>query len=847
MKNIILKAVVFIIVVVGTAFLVNKINNANLDKATKEMAESTLPIVYCESNGRMLNPMVGYRQVMATTLMRDSIIPLNDGYGVDILLDDPFGYGSEYSYELRTIAGDSLVEEGELEPKGSNGFEQQFFVRFRMDMQPNQEYVLVFIIKNEDDEAVRFYTRVVNTPEHHMTEFLDFAADFHETTFVKKVNEDEGNMVYDRLVTTGEGADNNLSHVNLSSSYGMVTWGSLEPVVVSDIVPYVTEIDKNYGVIKYSYVVESVQNDTDHYYYVDEYYSLLFDEHTKEIKLLSFDRYMDSVFDESYISKSRNSVSMGISDEDVEYISSDENTKLAFVKAGQLWLYDYDAQQLGKIFSFSEGKYADDRTNNRDSDINIVRMDDDGNIYFAVYGYMSRGEHEGKNGISLYYYNSGDTIITEKIFIECDEPFNVMESEMGRFTYFDENECFYYLLDGAVYKIDLKEMTQEQVVSGLISENIMVSGNRNVIAYPNTDEEQEVTEIIIKNFDTGQEFAETAEGNDRLLALGFVQNDLIYGVSDKNDIVISSYGEAILPLKKLYVVEPGGSILKEYSKSGIYIMDANVVDERIYLDRAVKQNNFFVSTDEDIISYKNPMEESNINKTYFYDSYAMNILDLTFPSNIYIPETAKLVMAKSGKPEDYEKFSIKTSVRDGSYYVFDDGNFRGEYKSAGKAIVNVSGNNTGLVVDGEGNIVYRALDATSYNTVADAIDEYPCSRKEDTKMVCAYMCIEYLNSDIKYEDVAVYSEWEDAFEELTYGVGINISGIELETALYFLDRDIPFAACVDDGRYVLVVSYNSTHIRYYDPMKGEEVRVTRKYFEEILSMQGNTMYTYTSQ
>ncbi len=50
------------------------------------------------------------------------------------------------------------------------------------------------------------------------------------------------------------------------------------------------------------------------------------------------------------------------------------------------------------------------------------------------------------------------------------------------------------------------------------------------------------------------------------------------------------------------MVEPGGDILKEYSKSGIYIMNASVEDEKIYLSRAVKKNNFFVNTDEDILT-----------------------------------------------------------------------------------------------------------------------------------------------------------------------------------------------------------------------------------------------------
>ena len=109
------------------------------------------------------------------------------------------------------------------------------------------------------------------------------------------------------------------------------------------------------------------------------------------------------------------------------------------------------------------------------------------------------------------------------------------------------------------------------------------------------------------------------------------------------------------------------------------------------------------------------------------------------------------------------------------------------------------------------------------------------------------MCVEYNNSNVEYSDIMACDSWENAFAEYTLGVGINISGIDLDTALYFLDRDVPFAACIDDGRYVLVISYNSTHIRYYDPVLDEEVKVTRKSFKSSLSMHGNTMYTYTSQ
>ena len=153
----------------------------------------------------------------------------------------------------------------------------------------------------------------------------------------------------------------------------------------------------------------------------------------------------------------------------------------------------------------------------------------------------------------------------------------------------------------------------------------------------------------------------------------------------------------------------------------------------------------------------------------------------------------------------------------------------------------------GLVVDENGNTVYRSIAADNYNTIAADITEQPCESVEDSLLTCAYMCIKYLDRDANYDDIMSCDSFEDAFEKYTFGVGINISGIDLSTALYFLDRDIPFVARIEEGQYVIVISYNSTHVRYYDPTVDGEVKVARKKFEDSLSVYGNTMYTYASQ
>ena len=226
--------------------------------------------------------------------------------------------------------------------------------------------------------------------------------------------------------------------------------------------------------------------------------------------------------------------------------------------------------------------------------------------------------------------------------------------------------------------------------------------------------------------------------------------------------------------------------------------------------------------------------------------YAYTEQMLKFPSNIYI-SAASPMMTKYSDVAPEKDFKLETSTRENSFYVFGNTGYKGEYQSAGSAISAVVQSGNGLVVGSAGDTIYRSIEAESYNTVADYIDEMPMPYKDKTLMACAYMCMDYMGEKLEYTDIESSTGWEQAFADYTHGVGINISGIDLDTALYFLDRDVPFCACIDDGRYVLVISYNSSHIRYYDPFAAEEVKVTREEFENLLSMQGNTMYTYTSQ
>ncbi len=847
-KNIILRVMVFIFMATVTAFFVNKLNNAGLDKVAKEMDEPTLPIVYCQLEGDVVNRMFGYTHTMSTSLMREGIVPLNNQHGVELLIDDDHGFGKKYSYQLRSIAGDSLVEEGELELGSLISGYRHCNVALRMDLRENQEYVLVFIIEGKDGRTARYYTRVVDLEQNNAHKIVEYAHEFHTTAIKKTSSAVANNVVYDALKYTGFDYYDDLSHVDIAASYKLMTFGDLKPNVITEVATTITEIDKDYTVVHLQYVMEAESGGATHYYNVDEYYTGVYDKSNGSVELLDYHRYQESMFDTEYIYKDSNSIAFGVtSDDNVEYVTAEENEKLAFVREGELWYYDYATTSVTNVFSFNQGDYTDIRSMNQAMDINIVSMDDEGEMYFVVYGYNCRGDHEGKNGISLYHFSPTDYKIEELFFVTVDEPFDIMEQEVGKFSYYDKKGHFYYLLDGAIYDVNLMTMEQSAIASGLSSDKYAVSKNRRVVAYPNSDLKEETTQIIIHDFATGEVTYEKGDENDRFAALGFVGDDLIMGVANYEDVYIPSDGEAILPFYKVSIIDPIGNVLKEYEKTSIYIMDAIVQADKIYLERGIKRNNFFEDAEPDFISYKPEEDENAMIEKTVYDMAAYDEEHLIFPSYIYISESNRYIMTKAKVNDRYKALEVKTSTNPESFYVFNDVGYVGEYASAGTAIIAVNEMAAGQVVDSKGNTIYRSIEANSYNTVADQLYEVPCDSKEDSLLTCAYICMDYEGNRVELADVLACDGWENAFETHTLGVGINISGIDLSTALYFLDRDIPFAACIDDGRYVLVISYNEAAIRYYDPVLDEEVRVYRDEFEESLSKQGNTMYTYTAQ
>ena len=73
-------------------------------------------------------------------MLRDCITPVTDDKKVTFAVDDKNGYAKTYSYELWSISGDSLIENGDLTSDTEENGYRIFDIDIRMDIKPDTEH-----------------------------------------------------------------------------------------------------------------------------------------------------------------------------------------------------------------------------------------------------------------------------------------------------------------------------------------------------------------------------------------------------------------------------------------------------------------------------------------------------------------------------------------------------------------------------------------------------------------------------------------------------------------------------------------------------------------------------------
>lgn len=815
MKKTIIRIAVCVVVFLASALIIGSIMNQGHNNMTMEMAPATLPMITMESGGVACNELHGNTVEMDVAYQKDCITLLGEGRQANFIVDT---FGREItgiSTEVRSIDGSRLIENSEVTGWKANGKSFSVSLTLKDLIDTNTQYSLTLILELEGEQKVYYYTTILWNDDVHISEILEFATDFHGKLYDKEVARE----LTKYLEPNSKLTDNGTFHkVNIHSSFQQITWGSLEPVQEDAASIRLTQISGNVASLLMDFVVSTGEGKNKIYYNVEEYYRVRYT--SERMYLLDYERTMTQIPDTTRM-YANDKILLGITDENVDMMESADGNTVVFSDMGQLLSYNAATNGLTVIFSFYDKDNADRRTLYDNHGIKILDVDEGGNVKFAVYGYMNRGRHEGETGIQIISYDNSLNTIEEEVYIPYSKSYAVLKDEMEQLLYRNRQQHVYFFLENGVYDVDLENRSAEQLVSIRQDDSLQVSENHEIIVWQEGDDINHSNQLNVRNLNTGEQTVIRAEDGEAIRPLGFMGEDIIYGVARESDIRTENSGQIFYPMYKVCISNSSGDNLKEYGQDGIYIVDCAIEGNQITLSRIQRSENGSYQEILDDQIMNNVEEEPGQNKVVtadidIYERYVQIQTKTTIDT-----KTIKVLNPKEVVFEGGRELTLDAVSEVSRYYVYNAYGVQGIYSAPGKAVKEAY-DSAGVVANDRGITVWLKGNRVSRNQIM-AIKEESVTDQKNSLTVC-------LDNILRHAGITRNTEYDLAqgktaiqiLEENMTGVQVlDLSGCSLDAVLYYVNQDIPVLAILEDGEAVLVTGFNEFNVVIMEPSTGK--------------------------
>lgn len=535
------------------------------------------------------------------------------------------------------------------------------------------------------------------------------------------------------------------------------------------------------------------------------------------IRLLDFQRSASLVFDGTLPVYTNDGVVLGVRDKDVEYMMNDSATVVAFVQEGDLWSYSPGNGKVNQVFSFRKTEDGDFRDSRTQHDIKIVRVSDEGDIDFVLYGYMNRGDHEGYEGIGVYHYDHDKNVAEERAFIPVSESFEFLKKDLEKLSYVNEKNELFLLLAKNLYKVNIEENTSEVLEEGIKSTNFVASDNNDHAAWLVSagDEKGNIKEI---DLDTGETRLIAPEKGQRLRAIGFMNEDLIYGILQKSDILTDADGHKSEGIRVLRIEDFDGNVKKEYQRDGLYITDISVGSTLIEFELSAKSGD---------TSYVAQKKDNIMNNK----KAAANTVKIELASASRTGVRVKLVLNGTAQTDSplalYAKVSsskqkdivLDTQIpQEATYYVYGQGGLDSTYTDPAKAVLRAD-ELGGVVLNRAQQYIWER--GNKKTKIQIDTSDLPDAVLQGTLDVTA------LKKSLKKT-----------------GTVLDLSGCSLDSVLYEVSAQRPVIAKTGTNTSVVIIGYDEYNTYLYDPVKKEIYPYGMNDSTDLFQKAGNVFITY---
>lgn len=783
-------------IVMGIAFVITmavtfvSLKGEQGDKMYTTFETSNIPVVYMQTeNGRLINPSNGYITDIGARGVFNGITPIYEDRSLNVSF---YNYGSRVtalSYQIRDIETDQLLEDTVVKNIDNQEDYASATLNIKNLIEKDREYLLTLKISTDKVSDVRYYERIIWSEGLLLDEKLDFALAFNGYTY----NKDALSNISKWIETDETGDNTNLGKVNIHSTRAQIGWGNLTPRIEGNITPVIYELTPSSAQISLRYRVVTATSQTEYEAYsVSDYYRLA---QTKdEIYLMDYERKADQVFDAYNDLQSSGRINLGIKSSltDIEAMADAKGKYSYFVQNGNLWCYARGDNKFTSVFSFSTSGEYSTREIDDEHGIDIISVDENGDVWFSVYGYMNGGEHDGAMGVSLFKYIYSDNIVTESVFIPVNVPFNMMRGNTGDVSYVN-GDTYFVKINQYLYSIDLTSDEYMLITDKLYDGTYAVNKSGTKIAYHESHTVNSNNVIRIYDFALDEEKIITGadygggKKSDYLKIVGYVGDDLVYGMASPTDI-ISDTLNPIFPMYTIVILNDDYFVMKKYSDEGNYVYSAEIDGMRVNMWRVTKkEDGTYEDTSIDQILSKEENSNDRIYTEIVTTTARQKELYLNIPTSSGDIKTVALRYAKEIQFMDNQTYNMDMDYRfDTGYMIYGMGNYEGKYAEIKKAI-NAASAGYGFVIDADGRYVWK---------------------KTEGNIPVMWNAENITVSPDRYQ--------------------YNLTGVSLDNVLYYVSIGKVVAAKMGEDKYVYIYDYDKNNIIYYDDEVLKEVTLDRE-------------------
>ena len=838
------KAGILIAVFVLAILISSLVLNQGTRDITVGLSDPDLPRVSFQVRNQRVNALEGYVNEMDITAMRDTITPIADDGLLDMYLEAGGQEIAGIRYEVYSLNGEEVYLQNAVKELS----DEQVTLELGSALPEGvQEAVLRVALRvgSDEEKEIFYYTRIERQDELSIKECMDFAKDFHETTFTG--DKDDEIAWY---LEPDETADNTtLQTVNIHSNLFHVCWGDLEPEVSTEVEWSIKESNTVYTSLLAKYQVTAVgDREETETYNVREFFRVRCS--GGEMYLLDYNRTMNEVFNGDLKIVDKDGILLGLSESEVSYEANAKGTVVSFVQDRDLWTYNRKKNELSLVFSFANMEGYDARSRNDEHQIRIISVDDSGNTTFAVYGYMNRGEHEGQVGVDVYYFDIAQNAVQEKAFIPSTKAFAIAEDELGKMVYFNqEQQLLYVLAGGVLYQVDLEKDKQEILAENLEEGQYVVSDDGHLMAFQPDGELNTAQEVCVLNLANGESYTVNASreeeetedkgwhfsgfgGKDKkeetpaeaVRPLGFVYNDFVCGYLRAEDQGTTIAGDAISPMYELEIRDTSNKVKKNYFKSmnykqdGVFISDVLIEKGFMTLNRLSKNDGVYTGIPQDYVTNNEERKESKVTAEAFSTVLKEKQMRLTFADEIK-DFSPRILRPKKVMETQPITISFDDKVKTDKFYVYGVGKLAAIYDKAAYAIQKAE-QISGVVISSEQSYVWEKGNRDLvYYTEAAAFQKAEGQSSTEA-------CMQYLEGY--------------AAQYVPGAKRIDLTGCTLNQVLYIISKGMPVIMMPDPGHAVLLTGYDYDTVTYIDPDNGQELTVSMEQMDAAAAGGGNT-------